>query len=250
MARNKMYTIIEEGQNFHNVWANLVKKILQKGSDLVIGGGDERKPIQDSCALINLYGKAIQQIEHEELHPQFPFKRINEYCDEYSREFIQQYRKSNKESRFSYLYMDRLLYWAPSDTVNWLPSVDQIRILKASLKMQKEDNITSNRNQAITWVPYYDPYIHSPCLQRIQIRYIPENKVDVHLSWRSRDLYTAWQPNIICIIGMLNREIIKPNGCEITRIIDYNDSLHIHHTDKSEAEKIKRVIISPQEISD
>jgi thymidylate synthase len=249
MTRNKLYTTIEEGQNFHNLWANLVRKVLQNGLDLVIGGGDERKPIRDSCAMINLYGRAISQIERHELHPQFPFKRIKEYCDEFTQKYVTEYREKDNESGFAYLYMDRLLNWAPSNTTDWLPRVDQLSILRDSLTIQMEEKITSNRNQAITWVPHYDPYIHSPCLQRIQIRYIPENLVDVHLTWRSRDLYTAWQPNIVCIIEMLNREIIKPNDCRIVRIIDYNDSLHIYHTDKSEAEKIKRVVTSPQEMS-
>lgn len=250
MTRSKLYTTIEEGQNFHNTWVNLIKKVLHHGQNLIIGGGNERKPIVDSCALISLYGNAIHQIEHKELHPQFPFKRIKEYCEEYSREFVQEYRNQDFKKRFSYLYMDRLLNWAPSDTISWLPTIDQLNILKVFLKKQIDENITSNRNQAITWVPHYDPYIHSPCLQRIQIRYIPENNVDVHLTWRSRDLYAAWQPNIICIIEMLNKDIIKPCECKILRLIDYNDSLHIYHTDKSDAEKIKKVITSPQEIND
>lgn len=245
-----MYITFEEGKNFHNLWANLVRKVLQNGSDLIIGGGNERKPILDSCALISLHGRAIHQIEQHELHPQFPFKRIKEYCNEFTREYVAQYREKDNKSGFTYIYMDRLLHWAPRDTTGWLPTVDQLSILNASLRIQIEENVTSNRNQAITWIPHYDPYIHSPCLQRIQIRYIPENGVDVHLTWRSRDLYTAWQPNIICIIEMLNREIIKPNHCGIARIIDYNDSLHIYHTDKREAEKIKPLPTSPQEMSD
>lgn len=248
MTTSKLYTMIEEGQNFHNIWVNLIKKVLQHGTDLVIGGGDERKPIQDSCALISLYGKALHQIEQKEIHPQLPFKKIKEYCEEFTQEYVQKYREQDPASRFTYLYMDRFLYWAPSN-LSWLPTVDQLAMLRKSLEKQIKDNLTSNRSQAITWVPHHDPYIHSPCLQRIQIRYIPKCRVDVHLTWRSRDLF-AWQSNIICVIEMLNREVIKPCECKIIRLIDYNDSLHIYHIDKLEAEKIKKVITSPQEISD
>lgn len=247
MKGNQLRVIFEEGQNFHNTWVHLLKKVVFVGADLEIGGGEERKPIIDTCALTSLYGNAIHQIEQKELHPQFPFKRIEEYCAEYTREYVKQYRKMDRETRFSYLYMDRILNWAPSD-ISRFPPVDQLAMLRKSLEKQKADNITSNRNQAITWVPHYDPYIHSPCLQRIQIRYIPENSVDVHLTWRSRDLYAAWQPNIICVVEMLNREVIKPCGCKIIRLIDYNDSLHIYHTDIQAARDVKAILVSPQEM--
>ena len=246
--KKKLPTIFEEGQNFHNTWVHLLKKVVFSGIDLEIGGGDERKPILDSCALINLYGNAIHQIEEKELHPQFPFRRIEEYCKEFTVDYVQQYRRE-KGSKFSYLYMDRLLNWSPYEMKHLFPPIDQLAILTDSLETQKTENVTSNRNQAITWVPHHDPYKHSPCLQRIQIRYIPENKVDVHLTWRSRDLYNAWQPNLICIVDMLNREVIKPNGCEIIRLIDYNDSLHIYQTDILGAREVKFVLVSPQEMN-
>jgi len=65
-----------EERNFHNAWAKAIHAILNKGTDLVIGGGDERKPIKDSCMLISLTGNAIKQIEARELHPQYPFSAL------------------------------------------------------------------------------------------------------------------------------------------------------------------------------
>jgi len=67
------------------------------------------------------------------------------------------------------------------------------------------------------------------CLQRIWIRYLGDQSVEVHLTWRSRDLYTAWQANIVAIIDMLNRA----------------DSLHIYESDK-DAERVKLLPASPQ----
>ncbi|RLG22651.1 hypothetical protein DRN77_05805 [Methanosarcinales archaeon] len=82
-------------------------------------------------------------------------------------------------------------------------------------------------------------------MQRIVIRYLGGDDADVHLTWRSRDLYTAWQVNIIAIIDMLNREVIRPNGCRIVKIVDYSDSLHIYESDR-EAERVKLLPESPQ----
>jgi thymidylate synthase len=237
--------VIEE-RNFHNAWAKAILTVLSKGTDLVIGGGVERKQIKDSCMLISLTGNAIKQVEARELHPQYPFRRIEEYCNEFTRAFLEAYRTKPVTEQFSYLYFERLAHYeAPSSSHR----SDQITLLKNALADQIKEDITSNRAQAITWyVPLDIEQSSPPCLQRIQIRYIPDKSVDAHLTWRSRDLFTAWQSNIVCIIEMLNREVIKPNNCQIVRIIDYSDSLHLYRRDIEDAKKVKLVPVSPQEM--
>ncbi|RLF42953.1 MAG: hypothetical protein DRN17_07025 [Thermoplasmata archaeon] len=240
--------LIEE-RNFHNAWAKAIQGVLCCGADLVIGGEEERKPIKDSCMLISLEGKAIKQVENRELHPQFPTKKahLDKYCEEYTRDYVGRYLEKPLNERFAYLYFERLTLYSEYKKSNTV--VDQILSLREELSDKKKLSITSNRDQAITWQVGPDNETSSPpCLQRIQIRYIPESKVDVHLTWRSRDLFNAWQSNIIAIIDMLNREVIKPNNCKIARIIDYNDSLHIYKADIEQAKKVKLIPISPQEI--
>ena len=242
----KLLAHLIEERNFHNAWAKAIHTVLRKGADVIIGGGEERKPIKDSCMLISMTGTAIKQIEARELHPQYPFRRIEEYCNEFTRPFLDNYRSKPASERFSYLYFERLARYEPQSMAN---SYDQIMLLKDALADQIKQSITSNRAQAITWIVPVDIQRSSPpCLQRIQIRYIPDRTVDVHLTWRSRDLFTAWQSNIVCIINMLNREVIKPNNCQIVRIIDYSDSLHIYTRDIPDAEKVKLVPVSPQEL--
>lgn len=242
----KLLAQLIEERNFHNAWAKAIRAILREGPDLVIGGGDERKPIRDACMLISMTGNAIKQIEAHELHPQYPFKRIEEYCNEFTRPFLEEYRSKPVKERFTYLYFERLAHYEAYSGSN---SSDQLALLKDALADQIKQNITSNRFQAITWyVPVDIGRSSPPCLQRLQIRYIPENTVDVHLTWRSRDLFTAWQSNIVCIIEMLNREVIKPNNCQIVRIIDYSDSLHIYARDIEDAKQVNLVPVSPQEL--
>ena len=237
-----LYTKLIEEKNFHNAYAKAIQAVVREGADLVIGGSQQRKPIKDSCMLISLTRNAIKQIENRELHPQFPTKRIHldKYCEEYTFKFLRKYNKKSDNEKFAYVYYDRFVDYF---------GLDQLMLLNNQLFDAREGNITSNRSQTITWIPEADSKISSsPCLQRIQIRYIPENKVDVHLTWRSRDLYAAWQSNVICLIDMLNREVVKPNNCEIVRIIDFSDSLHIYKTDLDEAKKVKLVPVSPQEL--
>jgi thymidylate synthase len=242
----KLLAQLIEERNFHNAWAKAIRAVLSKGVDLVIGGGDERKPIKDSCMLLSMTGSAIKQIEAHELHPQYPFRRIEEYCNEFTRPFLEEYRSKPVKERFTYLYFERLAHY---EALSGSSSSDQLALLKDALADQIKQHITSNRAQAITWyVPFDIGRSSPPCLQRIQIRYIPENTVDVHLTWRSRDLFTAWQSNIVCITEMLNREVIRPNNCQIVRIIDYSDSLHLYARDIEDAKKVKLVPVSPQEL--
>jgi thymidylate synthase len=242
----KLLAQLIEERNFHNAWAKAIRAVLSKGVDLVIGGGDERKPIKDSCMLLSMTGSAIKQIEAHELHPQYPFRRIEEYCNEFTRPFLEEYRSKPVKERFTYLYFERLAHY---EALSGSSSSDQLALLKDALADQIKHHITSNRAQAITWyVPFDIGRSSPPCLQRIQIRYIPENTVDVHLTWRSRDLFTAWQSNIVCITEMLNREVIRPNNCQIVRIIDYSDSLHLYARDIEDAKKVKLVPVSPQEL--
>ena len=225
--------------NFHNAWARAVRHVLRDGMRLTIGDSSEPKPIRDACVLFELTGNAIKQIESHELHPQFPFRHIDQYCHGFTREYLSEYIKKPEPEQFAYLYFERLAMYE---------GLDQIRRLRECLALQKKVGITSNRDQAITWHPKIDLGNASPpCLQRVQIRYLGGNEdgVDVHLTWRSRDLYTAWQANIVAIIDMLNREVIRPNNCRIVRLIDYADSLHIYESDK-EAEQVKPMPVSPQ----
>jgi len=210
--------VIEE-TNFHNAWVKAIRFCYNQGNNIKFGNISDIKCIKDSCQLISLTGNAIQQILDKEIHPLYPFKQINQYCDEYTRQYLKTYLQKSLEEKFSYLYFDRLVNY---DTI------DQLSIMKDQLQEQIQTNITSNRCQAITWHPEIDLKTDNPpCLQSIQVRYIGNNKVDVHWHFRSRDLITAWQANVIAITECINNEII-PNNCIIARIVDYSDSLHIY----------------------
>ncbi len=245
-----------EETNFHNAWAKGLKKVLKLGTDTAIGGPEERKPIRDACVLISLTKNAIKQVESRELHPQFSFRSVEHYCKAFTRDFVREYRKGNRKGKFAYLYGDRLIFWAPIDTVEWLPTIDQLSNLRNGLAEQIDCSTMSNRCQAITWVSHIDFGADSPpCLQRISVRWIggddvPDARdVDVRLEWRSRDLYGAWPVNVVGVIDMLNREVIFPNNCKIIRIIDYNDSLHIYKTDIVQAKQVNLLPVSPQDIT-
>jgi len=233
-------TILVQEDDFHNAWARAVRYVLRDGRKITIGDASEPKPIRDACVLFELTGDAIRQIEDRELHPQFPFQHIDPYCEEFTREYLTQYVEKPEQERFSYLYFERLVVYGDGD-------LDQIVPLRECLATQIDTGIASNRDQVITWQADADLGSASPpCLQRIWIRYLGDQSVEVHLTWRSRDLYTAWQANIVAIIDMLNREVIHPNNCRIVKLTDYADSLHIYESDSDGARRVKLLPASPQ----
>ena len=121
-------------------------------------------------------------------------------------------------------------------------SIDQIKTLNHFLATQIHNEISSNRDQSVTWRADDDLGADAaPCLQRIWIRYLGDHSVEVHLEWRSCDLYTAWQVNIIALVDMLNREVIRPNNCRIVKLVDYSDSAHIYKSDAYAANDVKSV---------
>lgn len=244
--------LIEESVSFHNAWARAVQSVLRNGIRITIGDESEPKIIRDAYVLFELTARAIDQIENRKLHPQFPFPHVGHYCEEFTREFLEGYIEKPEDEQFSYLYFERLVlypyvgYYAKDDL--WYEGyIDQMRLLRERLAIQKEIEIASNRDQAITWQPKKDLGSASPpCLRCIQVRYLGKNNVEVHLTWRSRDLYTAWQANIIAVIDMLNREVIRPNGCQIVKLTDCSISAHIYESD-DDAKKVKLLSVSPQE---
>ena len=63
---------------------------------------------------------------------------------------------------------------------------------------------------------------------------------------RSRDLFAAWNSNMVALLKMINKEVFEPNNIEIIRIVDFCNSLHIYEGDWEAASKIKPIAINPQ----
>ena len=226
-------TTLIQDNNFASAWARAVRNVIQNGIDLTIGDLNEQKPIKDTCVIFELTGDAITQIENQELHPQFPFRFVDSYCDEFTRTYQKEYRDRSEDEKFTYTYFDRFVDYF---------GIDQLKMMNRNLAYQIHDEVSSNRNQIITWDPNEDiDHNAAPCLQNLWVRYLGDNQVEVHWHFRSRDLFTAWQANVVALINMLNREVVKPNGCRIVKLVDYSDSLHIYKSDMDEAEKVKLV---------
>jgi thymidylate synthase len=239
------FNVVEE-TNFANAWVKAVKFVMKKKHEIVFG--IDKKVAYDSKQMIILTGNAIRQIENREFHPDFPFKLADQYCEELTREFLNKYWMKPIEEKFAYLYFERLSEYG-DDLEKAGLRIDQLVYMRNNLRSQIERKVLENTCQAITWVPKIDIYQKAtPCLQRLQVRYCGDGLVDVALDWRSRDLFGAWQVNIIAIVNMLNLYVLKPNNCKIDRLSDSSFSLHVYRHDWDAAGRVELVPVSPMEM--
>ena len=138
---------------------------------------------------------------------------------------------------WDYSYHERLFAY-PTYTKDGFQRINQVE--DAIQKLLREEHITKSA-QAITWLPASDHGAgHSPCLQRVLWRLIPDEDgvyaLNMDTTWRSRDLKNAWFENVYAFTSLqkdiadelserMNREI------RLGSYIDFSDSLHIYGRD-------------------
>ncbi|NVM16464.1 MAG: hypothetical protein HWN80_02020 [Candidatus Lokiarchaeota archaeon] len=116
----------------------------------------------------------------------------------------------------------------PIEVINF-PKIDQIEYIIRKLK----ERPYSRRAQAITWRPLVDPFhIDPPCLQRIYMR-VKDDKLLMQTTWRSRDLFRAWEANVNGMIR-IQKYVADQLGLEMGHYLDFSNSLHIYGNTISE----------------
>lgn len=110
----------------------------------------------------------------------------------------------------------------PIGVVNF-PKINQIEYIIQKLK----EKPYSRRAQAITWRPLVDPF-HSdpPCLQRIYMR-VKDEQLIMQTTWRSRDLFRAWEANVNGMIR-IQKYVADQLNVEVGHYLDFSNSLHIY----------------------
>jgi len=210
-----------------DAWAQTVNFVMKNGMEIKTEYGPMSK---DICSVIEIREPFAEPM----LHPQFPTKEL--HVKEYLRQWERDY--DWKKQGFEYNYMDRLINY-PSRGKD----VDQLKAIKDLLPKG-----VSRRRQAITWIPERDLFVpeDQPCLQRIWVRVIGEGNAEMHCMWRSRDLFAAWNSNMVGLVTMIRREVLEPNNLKLVKVVDFCNSLHIYEADWETASIVKPLPKSPQ----
>ncbi len=279
MNRPKIPPLINvTGIGLADTWQQLVTRCLEDG---MIKRRFYGKPVNtyDVVSLAEITRPFLEPM----LHPSFPTKEM--HCAEYEKQWERDY--DWRKQGFEYNYMDRATHYPKTNITSVLKEyynktpdiydnggfIDQLKVLRERIsdKIAKGGEcLVSNRDEAITWIPDRDLFVpeDQPCLQRLQIfvyeypkkppfeknHYPPlyeksyRGKAEFHCMWRSRDLFAAWNSNMIGLIKMMNREIFEPNNLELIRVVDFCNSLHIYESDWESASKIKTLPRNPQYI--
>jgi thymidylate synthase (methanogen type) len=210
-----------------DAWAQAVNFVMKNGMEIKTEYGPLSK---DICSVIEIREPYAEPM----LHPQFPTKELH------VKEYLKQWERGYdwKKQGFEYNYMDRLINY-PSRGKD----VDQLKAIKDLLPQG-----VSRRRQAITWIPERDLFVKEdqPCLQRLWVRSIGDGNAEMHCMWRSRDLYAAWNSNMVGLLTMIKREVLEPNNLKLVKVVDFCNSLHIYEADWESASKVKPLPKSPQ----
>ena len=208
-------------------WERAMIFVAKSPLQLKFGGSTEVKHAVDSQVTIILDENAINEALNEVVHPSDPFctpTKINLYKLEYKKQF--------DPSSFDYTYRDILEHGFRHRTHPNV-SINQIEILRDGLQKQADEKLGSNRNIAVLFNPAVDNFSNKavPCFNEILVRWESKCQCSVHTTFRSHDLATGWNPNMLAMSEFVNKEIAKPAGCKIKYWVEHNYSLHIYNYD-------------------
>jgi len=135
-----------------------------------------------------------------------------------------------KEGKIHYTYHERLFNHPPH-------GIDQIDYMIRKLVKDK----SSRRAQATIWKPEKDMWVDSPpCLQRVWC-VIRQDKLIMHTTWRSRDIFRAMHMNMLAMTE-LQRDIAQRLGIEVGTYLDFSNSAHIYGKSYGDVEKFIEVL--------
>jgi thymidylate synthase (methanogen type) len=219
-------------------------------------------------------GASFPYSYHDRIFNYTPFSledtvHVNYDLDIVDSEFVKNHQKLSYSEKI--LKTNKGLIWNLKDNFNFIlekpltqqigidkipigvltfPNVNQIECIIQKLKQEPY----SRRAQAITWRPLVDPF-HSdpPCLQRIYMR-IKDDQLIMQTTWRSRDLFRAWEANVNGMIR-IQKYVADQLNVDVGHYLDFSNSLHIYGNTFDEVkDMLKRMKnkgeIFPNEIKD
>ena len=134
------------------------------------------------------------------------------------------------EGKIDYTYHERLFSYPPG-------GISQIENMIQKLG----ETSYSRRAQAITWDPEKDMSVQfPPCLQRVWCT-VREDKLVMHTSWRSRDIYRAMHMNMLALTE-LQKVMAERLNVEVGAYLDFSNSAHIYEKTYGDVERFINVL--------
>ncbi|MFA0832783.1 MAG: thymidylate synthase [Methanobacterium formicicum] len=194
-----------------NGWETLVKRVMQKGSEI----NDERGSLT-----LELRNTVVTMSQPLELEIPDGYFWSGEKLEIYAEQFL-----SDDKQGFVYTYGNRLR--------KHFDGIDQIKEAINRLKNCKE----SRRAISVTWDPPTDTQSEEvPCMILVDFK-IREGKLHTTGLWRSHDIYGAWFPNAVGLTH-LSRYVAGEVGVEVGSLTIHSISAHIYQVNFEDALRV------------
>ena len=204
--------IVVSGRSITEVWEKAVTEVFHRGVEVETEYGQKSK---DAVLLM----RVEEPLAEPRTHPG-ALERVGilGYVEEVLEGIHDHYVKQGK---ISYTYHERLFkYKTPRGQL-----IDQIEYIISKLSKAP----CSRRAQAVTWQAWKDQASDAPpCLQRLWLRVL-NNKLVMHSTWRSRDVFHAAWANMYALTE-LQKRIAERLRCEVGEYIDFSDSAHVYES--------------------
>lgn len=226
-------TITIKTQDFNIAWSLSLHTAMHRGMVIPECPLTEKPNVQltmDMSLLTELTGAALEQILNSEMHNAFPQKNgVYSYEQQFIEGSDEWKRANDAENGFDYTYWERLCKYTIGEI-----QTDQLKYICENL------NAFDRRLQAITWNVEKDlgSEKSTPCLQLVQLRNLGNGHYQIWLTWRSRDLYRAWQSNLIGLLKFIDLTVKKYHNLQLIKVEDRVNSAHVYEENWDEALRV------------
>lgn len=220
----KSTTVMVKTNDFSESWSLVVYAAMHYGITIPADETPNAPLCKDISLITELSGNAIQQIKDRQFHPLYPQQKgVDAYVKQFNPTISECVNILDPYTGFDYTYYERL----------FLHHLQMYKII---------DNFHpyNRRLQGTTWIPEKDLFSYEsvPCLQRISMRNYGDGTCEITFTWRSRDLYKAYQMNLVGLINAILPQIEKKYGIECVKITDRVDYAHVYEDDWEIAKQI------------
>ncbi len=217
--------VIIKANTVSEAWEKAVLECWNKGADVPTEYGEMSKE------LLGLLVVVKEPFAEPRIHRGDLLVAIRGSLQKYYDEIIHgTLDNAVKERKIHYTYHERLFCYPPK-------AISQIGYIISKLQQTN----FSRRAQAITWDPEKDIGVDSPpCLQRVWCT-IRDEKLVLHTTWRSRDVFRAMHMNMLAMTE-LQRIIAEQLRVEVGSYVDFTNSAHIYEKTYGDVEHFKHVV--------
>jgi len=217
--------VVIKARTISECWAKAVLECWNRGPEVPTEYGGMSKELQGLLVLVE------KPFDEPRIHSgdiNIAIKgSLEKYYDEVLRGTLDW---AVKEGKIHYTYHERLFNY---------PSKGVAQIDYMLKKLQKAP--FSRRAQAIVWHPKRDMWVDSPpCLQRVWCT-VRDEKLVMHTTWRSRDIFRAMHMNMLALTE-LQRMMAEQLNIAIGPYLDFSNSAHIYEKTYEDVKRFLKVL--------